>query len=840
MFSPKLYEVRSFTIKELIESNYELNIPERTHCIKQSDNQLFRLVRNATQDNSAYNPYIVFVDCKGCSKVEDALSHLLFTGLVINGVLFKMCERSASMTRQGILSMIDSRIHDIIDEAITMEIPNTPQVLSKYYAYRGLMFSSCHCLDGWLPKIIIVPDCKKVMKDQKIKYIYDAGMTLTKPDGTEFEWQQKDAAEDIRDIEIDIFDGCGIHHPDITKEMMNIVGSKTPMTSIILRAPYIKGCSHEMDYEKFLSERGVEYIQDIWGKWHSVHDKMFILTKSMYKGFKYFKNDGTYADWDKYWDLFHKYGHCIGVAKWNFSFDEEPIYTRANYQILQDLDLPYDKFRHLADYSIEWACKIIDGDPLYTYAFLGLTADKHSALNCYTKAVMKNPLMLHEPTVRSYFVSLLKKTIDEMKCGKLWLKASFKFLAPDLIMLMEHIGGLELNGCLESNEFYSSGDYRGEYLVERNPHISKSEHVPLTFKTNDVINEYCSHLANVCMINCRSITPQRLNGADFDGDLVLLTNDEVMLAGVDKNNSAIIDVDDKITGAEEIDCPENKLVNMLRTLKSFIGEYSNYASAYHNKCPRTKDIADKYDKYISVISVLTGKSIDYAKTGVIYHMPRHIAKYGRPLPWFMRYRSEYYKRQELSRAPSNMNKLCWDIEHWERGIKWKKSYKDFDYRIMMDESVSWSDDIYENVEKIYNDFCKEMIELSTEQSRIRKYEDDDVKDAMSKNDAQNFVIDYAPAFDKYKKLSADACPDVKMLANIAVDLCYRKYPSRSKKYMWICAEKGILDNIDEDFDMMLPVRDDAGDLEYLGRKYRMEYKNRIEDLEDFLNWEEIA
>ena len=38
----------------------------------------------------------------------------------------------------------------------------------------------------------------------------------------------------------------------------------------------------------------------------------------------------------------------------------------------------------------------------------------------------------------------------------------------------------------------------------------------------------------------------------------------------------------------------------------------------------------------------------YAKTGVLYHMPRHIAKWGRPLPYFMRYRDPYYAKKKWS------------------------------------------------------------------------------------------------------------------------------------------------------------------------------------------------
>lgn len=234
----------------------------------------------------------------------------------------------------------------------------------------------------------------------------------------------------------------------------------------------------------------------------------------MYKGKSYFETYGDSRDWDLYWEKFHKYNHCIGIAKWNFTADEEPVYTRGNYQILQDLDLPYEEFRTLANDSIDWVDKILNGDLIYTYCFLGMLADNHVSKNDYVAAILKNPKMIKEQSVKKYLLNLLTKYRNEMKCGKLWLKATFKFMVPDLIMLMEHIGGLDPNGCLNSDEFYShnkGGPYLGEYLIERNPHICRSEHVILRGVQNELINTYCAHLDNICMINGKSITAQRLN-----------------------------------------------------------------------------------------------------------------------------------------------------------------------------------------------------------------------------------------------------------------------------------------------------------------------------------------
>lgn len=819
--------MRSFPLKSIIAAEYEISYPEtpegrREFIIKQQDNQLFRQIRLVTGHFRHYNPYVIFIDCKGVSDSADALSHLLYEGLTVNGVRFVLSERSASMTRVGVLSMIDESIADEIDKRVRMGIEFDKTVLSKYYAYRGLMFSSCHCLEGWVPKIIVVPDCETVIKGQDIKYIYDKETEIKKDDGTTFTWKQKDIAEDVRDIKVNLFDGCGIHHPLITMQVMSYLGVEENMTSILWRMPYIKGVTHEMDYEAFFEERGVEFIRDVWGSWHSIHDRMLILTESMYKGMKYFRKYSDRRDWDLYWDRFNKYQHCIGVAKWNFTKETEPLYTRANYQILQDLDLTYDKFSMIADYTVDWVEKIINGDPLYTCCFLGLTADNCTPINNYCRAVVKNPVMLKERSVRAYIVSLIKKSLDEMKCGKLWVRGSFKFETPDLVMLMEHIGGLPLNGCLDNGEFWSQdyyGDLSGEKLIERNPHICRSEHCILNAVSNELTDRWCKHLENVCMINSKGLTAQRLNGSDFDGDLVLVIDSSLMIDGVDRTVPIVMDIDDKITAKAEEDTKENRLALMKRTMKSMIGEYSNYSSAYHNKCPQSEEQREKYRKYVDIISVLTGKSIDYAKTGVLYIMPSYIAKYGRPLPYFMKYRSPYYEKQKLSRSMSNMNRLAFDLEKWEKNVKWRYDFKDFDYTVMLSGKPIDQDKL-EKIEDIFLEFCREMQALSKDQAVVRLYEDDDIRAAITKYDAVNFQIDWNYYYENYRSRCEAACPDKSMLADICVKLVYEKYPKRQAKFMWLMAGDGVVENLRAADKVELPMRDDEGDMEYLGRRYK--------------------
>lgn len=825
IFAPPLYVVRSYPLREIIAADYHLSREQgsdKRFYIKQADNPLFRQIRLITGFSGKFNPYVVFIDSAGSPKTEEYIGRLVRDGIYIDGHHFVFGERSASMTRNGIFSVVDADIFPELNKRITMDIQFDKTVLSKYYAYRGLFFSSCHCLEGWKPKVIIVPDLMLPVPQQRIKYVYDKTVEYEK-DGEVRQWTQKDIAEDVRDMEINAFDGCGIHHPDITRQVTELLHAREPVTSILWRIPWMKGLSHSVDYESFLLERGIEYMQDIWGRWHSVHDKMLIFTESMFKGMKYFKVYGDGRDWDRYWDLFDKYQHCFGVSKWNFSFDEEPVFTRANYQILQDLDLPYNKFRMLAEDSAEWAQRIVEGDTLYTYTFLGLTADRCTPVNAYAKAILKNPEMMYERNVRKYLRESVKKYIDGMKCGKLWMQACFKFLVPDLILLMEHIGGLPLRGSLEADEFYSrdiDGAFSGEYLIERNPHICKSEHALLRAVTTPDIIKYVGDLANICMVNCKSLIAPRLNGADFDGDLVLVLQNEIMQEGVHRDIPIVIDVEDKAAAMVEPDTVEGRVALTMRTMKSLIGEYSNYSSAYHNKCPRSDEQKQLYEKYVDQISVLTGKAIDQAKTGIFYKMPPHIAKMGRPLPYFMKYRKEYYANQKLSMAPSNMNRLCIEMEKWHKKLRWGRAPQ-FDYTVMLDEQVSVQVDVYEQLREVFLAYNKEMAILQAEQRRVRAYQDEDIRAQVTKFDAQYYTVNWAYYYEMYRQKCHEICPDEKMLANAAVLLQYRDYPNVDSKFMWVVAEQGLLDNIKPAEKRLLPKRDPDGSELYLGRRYSM-------------------
>ena len=616
MKSPKLYTIRKFTLKQIIDSNYNLKISrnqQKMYEIKQSDNMLFRQVRLITRNFRKYNKYIIFVDCTGWKSRQDQLKKILRDGFYINNVHFLPTEKSASMSRNSVVGFVCASIEPELNKRITMDMDIEKTVLAKLLAYRGLFFSGCFCVENWYPNIVIVDDFSKDIPNQNIKYLVDVEKELINKDGESFIWKEKGIKEDICSVTINLWDGSGIHSPEVTKYIKKKIKIKEEPTSILWRLPYGKGMTHEIDFKKWFEENDKQFIVDVFGITHKINDVDIIVTKSFYKGFPYFKKHNDKRDWQNYWEKFKEYGHCIGVSAWNYSFKNEPIMTKSNYQILQDLDLEFDNFLEIADYTKEWIDKIINGDLIYTYCFLGLFADNYNPSNDYMKAVLKNPEMLKEECVRNYLIQLLKKNIDLMKCGKFYLEGSFKFVVSDLIMFLQYISGLEPVGVLKSNEFYSidiNGVCLEERVIERNPHISHEEHVILQGINHNLLERYCSHLSNVCQINGHSICLPRLNGADEDGDRVFVINSDIIKSGINRNLPIVIDMEDKVTALKEEINTDNIIECTIRSMTSLVGESSNCATCYHNKSPRTDEQRKKYLEYINILSIVNGKAID--------------------------------------------------------------------------------------------------------------------------------------------------------------------------------------------------------------------------------------
>jgi hypothetical protein len=322
------------------------------------------------------------------------------------------------------------------------------------------------------------------------------------------------------------------------------------------------------------------------------------------------------------------------------------------------------------------------------------------------------------------------------------------------------------------------------------------------------------------MINGYDLIDARLNGSDKDGDLVLVTNNKVMRKGVVRNLPVVMDTEDKITAPDDEFNIENITKSIILSMDNRIGEYSNVATGYHNKTPKTQEIKDKYLGYIDLVSILNGKEIDYSKCGIRFNLPKYIAKYAKPLPYFMKYAGVYYAGlHKFSKSRSNLNLLCWDLEKHFRQIKFKRKFKDFDYSIMIDASISWDSDKFDCLEKLYIDFSSNMRELQKQNSMTATHENyQNFFGDLNKEEIVNTKINWNYYYEQYIDKAKEICPDDKELANYVVEICYGKYPKKSKKFAWVVAKEGIISNIPYTKSRM-PLENKKGRYSYLGKRY---------------------
>lgn len=488
--------------------------------INQQDNSVFTMIRRLTNDYSKFNKYAIFVDCKSGRHKSDTLRCLIREGFKLNGVKYILNVKSASMSRQGVLLFVDESISEELNEIVTMGIDETKEtVLAKYLAYRGLMLSSSWDIPDFKPYCVVVDDYFKIIPNQKIIGVVDVEKTFVNKEGKEIAYKEKATKEEVKDVEINCFDGSGICNSRVVDEIQKVIECEHRPNVFIFRLPYAKGLLAEVDFVKFYEERGIHEITDLWGKKHSIYDIDIIMTKSQYKAYSYFNKTGTYADYEYYWEMFDKYKHSFRVAKINYSFDQEPLVSKVNYQVLQTLNLNKEEFLGLADYSKKWIEDIInDGSTISTMCFLGMKNGKIKPFNSYTKAVLKNKEMIKDPMVKKYLYKMLKKNIDDFKTGRLYINGSFQFLFGDIIALMEHIGGMKVKGVLEEDEFFSqdiNGIKMGKHTLTRNPHLCSSSLRRLNGVCNPLLEEYATGLSNVIMVNHKSLLLPAIGGADL-------------------------------------------------------------------------------------------------------------------------------------------------------------------------------------------------------------------------------------------------------------------------------------------------------------------------------------
>ena len=173
----------------------------------------------------------------------------------------------------------------------------------------------------------------------------------------------------------------------------------------------------------------------------------------------------------------------------------------------------------------------------------------------YSDIIRKNPLFMGEPMFQSELSDKAESIADKYSMGKLLVSGDNRYLSDDLMKLLAYIvksseGETSAYQKLQKEQLHGNLMYapmpaykeNDTYTLLRSPHIARNEEViaiPLKV-VGELRKKYLSHLHYVIMVDSRSLIPERLGGADYDGDMIKTVADPLVNACV-KRSSTILE-----------------------------------------------------------------------------------------------------------------------------------------------------------------------------------------------------------------------------------------------------------------------------------------------------------
>lgn len=550
------FELIKLPIRELIAANkdlanedtfeYDLTMDNNTlvqneYLIKQGESLLFYQIERLRGFKSKRINELVLLVAKKNKRQEGHLRNILEYGFVLNGIHYSRFGKSASQGKDGITAFVSDDIFDDLYMITEMDIKIDECVISKYEAQRCLPFSSCTLIKNYIPKIVIIDEYEKTLKNQFIKYVTERPIEFTDEQTGEIKtYNSREIEEGYHDIKLSPFDGCGCHE----EEFMHLVSAKLGLDYQVVgtqvRLPFIKGYSVYVPFRTILKEWGYEYITDVYGKKHHVDDIDCIWNVSMFKGHKIFRQKYGDNAWDEYVNTLLKYEYCLGISKYSHHIKHLNKYTRMNFQYLQCLDLWNDKYvQHyedhdlnsydvlddnndgkivsIAKYTTSLFEKIIKGDKFYTYKFMGITdTEFYDPDSKYLEAALVNDIMLKDPAIRQFIYRKLQKAINEAKVGKIYCSGFYHTGVGDMIGYLQYAVGQKPVGCLRERELYCGNFSPGECLSFRSPLVDPSEVNKIQIVHNEITGKWFSMYKDqdIVMFNMYDISAPQQGGAD--------------------------------------------------------------------------------------------------------------------------------------------------------------------------------------------------------------------------------------------------------------------------------------------------------------------------------------
>lgn len=439
-------------------------------------------------------------------------------GFSINGVKYKRLLGTNGGIKNNTIVFVSERCAQMLESKIENgRDVNKPLVTAKLEAYKALTCSASTPVS--FPHGVLVVD------DLMTKFKSDIIYLTDECDGEPIIEEHKS-----QKINIDASDGYGIMLPSLAARWSKELNLDYTISGVNTRFSFEKGMVFTFDFIDFATKmaNGNYIVKDAWGDDVDVRNVELILTTSMVKLWD------SYDSCKSYIENSIQNGYSFGIAK---TCPKELEKERTlNYQFIQSYDLDDEDIEELISPTMEEIKDVLRSDWRKTILFLkgsGLNERNVDSLdNDFVKAIMIDKRMIDDPFVQNSVYQLIRNRINEAKVGALKVHGNYSIVSGDPYSLCQSIFGLEVTGLLKSGEIYNKywKDCGSERLIcFRAPMTCHNNIRSVIVNTSEEAAYWYQYMRTCTIFNSWDTSMNALNGMDFDGDLVMLTDNPVLL-----------------------------------------------------------------------------------------------------------------------------------------------------------------------------------------------------------------------------------------------------------------------------------------------------------------------
>ena len=780
-------------------------------------------------------------------------------GFSINGISYqRLLGTNGGIKNSTIVFVSERHIDEIRRRIDNGRNPETELVPAKLEAYKALTCSAS------LP--VSAPNGILVVSDCETKFISDIIYLNDECEGEPIMELRRD-----EEITMDASDGFGLMLPSLAERWSRELGLDYLVSGVNTRYSFEKGMVFTFDFIDFAENVAHNFfVKDVWGNTVDIRQVELIFTESMLKLWS------SYDSIEDYISNCEENGYTFGITKTCPEFLENE--RTLNYQFIQSYDLSDDDIAKLAAPTMEEIRGVLGCDWAQSILFLrGIGITEKSMMSMepgFIKAMMVDRRVLNDPFVRSSIYRLIKNRINEAKVGVLKVHGNYSIISGDPYALCQHIFGLPVTGLLKAGEIFN------RYWADIGADKLACFRAPMTCHNNIRLVHPCRSddamywfrfYKTATIMNAWDTALSALNGADCDGDLVMLTDNRIL---VEKHRQLPALMCAQRKAQKKIPTDQDFIKSNIESFGNDIGKTTNWITSMFE----VRSTFEKTDPEYDILSyrircgqLYQQNVIDKAKGIISKPMPRiwhdrhsvhqieddderalqrRIVAYRKP--YFMRYIYPDLMRQyntfiknthrnalrEFQMSVEEMKKLPYD-DLTDR-------QRDFLYYYDLHMPVGMGDCVMNKICRMFEDEFDGFVGKKTSkddfdytilksggtykesqmaaiqkcyeeyQNRLRSYAMFSRYERVDDDDAISVVYGMR---EEFKRACESICQNETELCDILLDICYRR--SSTKHFVWNMYGDVIVQNLLRKNGNMIsaPIQDPNGEIEYCGNRF---------------------